>query len=162
METSIIEGHSILSVFSVHEVERRIGEVPDLESVTVKLASGSATVRYDENRLDVADIKSVLRQLGHERPASLGEQATQVALAAGGNAYPDNTPQHGKTAPIEASRAPDAVAAKRLQAATPKPEHEPKHEPECQPDHEHDVQVPQAPDAWPCRPCLVACARAKW
>ena len=50
--------HDMLSVWSVDEVEERIGEVPGVESVTVNYAVGSATVRYDETRLEVADIKS--------------------------------------------------------------------------------------------------------
>jgi copper chaperone CopZ len=41
----------MLSVLSVLEVEKRIGEVPGVESVTVNYAAGSATVRYDETRL---------------------------------------------------------------------------------------------------------------
>ena len=61
MKTSVIEVHAMLSVLSVDEVERRIGEVPGVESVTVNFAAGSATVRYDETRLEAADIKSAAR-----------------------------------------------------------------------------------------------------
>ena len=53
MKTSIIDVHRVLLVFSVDEVQRQIGEGPGVES---------ATVRYDEARLDVADIKSGVRQ----------------------------------------------------------------------------------------------------
>jgi copper chaperone CopZ len=56
----------MLSVFSVDDVEKRIGEVPGVESVTVNYAAGSATVRYDETRLEIADIKSAVRQSGYE------------------------------------------------------------------------------------------------
>ena len=66
MKTSVIHVHDMLSVLSVAGVEKRIGEVPGVESVTVNFAAGSATVRYDETRLDVADIKSAVRQLGYE------------------------------------------------------------------------------------------------
>ncbi|MEP6780458.1 MAG: heavy-metal-associated domain-containing protein, partial [Gemmatimonadaceae bacterium] len=69
MKTSVIHVHDMLSVLSVDEVERRIGEVPGVESVTVNFAAESATVRYDETRLDVADIKSVVRQRGFESAA---------------------------------------------------------------------------------------------
>ena len=69
MKTSVIEVHDMLSVLSVDEVERRIGEVPGVESVTVNYAAGSATVRYDETRLEVADIKSAVRQRAHESAA---------------------------------------------------------------------------------------------
>ena len=57
MKTSVVEVRAMLSVWSVDEVERRIGEVPGVESVTVNHADGSATVRYDETRLEIADIK---------------------------------------------------------------------------------------------------------
>ena len=66
MKTSVIDVHEMLSVLSVSGVEQRIGEVPGVESVTVNHAAGSATVRYDETRLQVADIKSNVRQRGYE------------------------------------------------------------------------------------------------
>ena len=52
MKTSVIEVHDMLSVLSVDEVEKRIGEVPGVESVTLNYAAASATVRYDETRLE--------------------------------------------------------------------------------------------------------------
>ena len=66
MKTSVMEVHDMLSVLSVEGVEKRIGEVPGVESVTVNHAAGSATVRYDETRLDIADIRSDVRQSGHD------------------------------------------------------------------------------------------------
>ncbi|MDP9051791.1 MAG: heavy metal translocating P-type ATPase [Acidobacteriota bacterium] len=69
MKTSVIEVHDMLSVWSVEEVEERIGKVPGVESSTVNFAGGSATVRYDETRLQVADIKSAVR-LGAYEPAT--------------------------------------------------------------------------------------------
>ena len=62
MKTSNIEVHDMLSVLSVVDVEQRIGAVPGVESVTVNFAAGNATVRYDETRLDIADIRSAVRQ----------------------------------------------------------------------------------------------------
>ncbi len=86
MKTSVIEVHDMLSVLSVVGVERRIGEVPGVESVTVNYAAGSATVRYDETRLNVADIKSDVRQAGYEVPDSAAaandEQQDQVVPGA--------------------------------------------------------------------------------
>ena len=64
MKTSVMEVHDMLSVLSVDEVEKRIGEVPGVESVTVNYAAGTATARYDETRLDVAAIKSAVRHRG--------------------------------------------------------------------------------------------------
>ncbi len=66
MKTSVIEVHDMLSVWDVDETEKRIGEVPGVESVTVNFAAANATVRYDETRLEVADIKSAVRQRGYE------------------------------------------------------------------------------------------------
>jgi Cu2+-exporting ATPase len=50
MKTSVIEVRGMLSALSAHGVEKRIGKVPGVESVTVNYAAGSATVRYDESR----------------------------------------------------------------------------------------------------------------
>ncbi len=75
MKTSVIEVHDMLSVWSVEEVEERIGKVPGVESSTVNHAGGSATVRYDETRLQVADIKSAVRQGAYE-PATPIEPKT--------------------------------------------------------------------------------------
>ena len=99
MKTSVIEVHAMLSVFSVDEVEKRIGEVPGVESVTVNFAAGSATVRYDETRLEIADIKSTVRQRGYESAA----------------------PAASKPATDAAATAPEPVASAEPKAATPKP-----------------------------------------
>ena len=72
MKTSVIDVHDMLSVLSVDGVEKRIGEVPGVDSVTVNFAAGNATVRYDETRLEVADIKAAVRQRGYEPAASAG------------------------------------------------------------------------------------------
>ena len=109
MKTSVIEVHAMLSVLSVDEVERRIGEVPGVESVTVNYAAGSATVRYDETRLEVADIKSVVRQRAYE-------SAAPAAASAGdgheGHAAPGAPPSTDVTAtPEPAPVAPAAAPA---------------------------------------------------
>ena len=74
MKTSIINVHDMLSVLSVDEVEKRIGEVPGVESVTVNFAAENATVRYDETRLEATDIKSAVRQKSYE--SDVQEQST--------------------------------------------------------------------------------------
>ena len=70
MKTSVMEVHDMLSVLSVDAVEKRIGDVPGVESVTVNFAAASATVRYDETRLGIADIRSGVRQGGFESAAA--------------------------------------------------------------------------------------------
>ena len=56
----------MLSVWSVLEVEERIGEVPGVDCITVNHGAGSATVRYDETRLEFAEIKSLVRRRGYK------------------------------------------------------------------------------------------------
>jgi P-type Cu2+ transporter len=81
MKTSVIEVHDMLSVWSVEEVEERIGKVPGVESSTVNFAGGSATVRYDETRLQVADIKSAVRQSAYEPPTPTTPETAPVTTA---------------------------------------------------------------------------------
>ena len=89
MKTSAIEVHDMLSVFSVVEVEKRIGEVPGVQSVTVNFAVGNATVRYDETQLEATDIKSAVRQRGFDPaapvagPLGTGWVECQVFLCSG-------------------------------------------------------------------------------
>jgi Cu2+-exporting ATPase len=77
MKTSVIEVHDMLSALSVEGVEKRIAEVPGVKSVTVNFAAGSATVRYDETRLDVDDIKAAVHQRGHSKGESPPRQVSK-------------------------------------------------------------------------------------
>jgi len=104
MKTSVIEVRDMLSVLSVQGVEDRIGQVPGVESATVNFSAGNATVRYDETRLDISDIKSDVRQRGY---------AEEVAPAAsGGHGH------HDHTAPAAPASTP-ATAASKHSAAEP-------------------------------------------
>ncbi len=112
MKTSVIEVHDMLSVFSVDEVEKRIGEVPGVDSVTVNYAAKTATVRFDETRLAVADIKSSVRQRGYASVALSGEAhegnaATDVAAV---------TPAPPSTAPLDPAT-PDSDSSPALKQA---------------------------------------------
>ncbi len=104
MKTSVIEVRDMLSVLSVLGIEKKIGEVPGVESVTVNFAAGNATVRYDESRLDIADIMSDVRQSGYEAAAPAD------ASAGGGH--------KGQTAPAAPSATPVAAATKSAKDAT--------------------------------------------
>jgi copper chaperone CopZ len=127
MKTSVIEVHDMLSVLSVDEVEKRIGEVMGVESVTVNYAAASATVRYDETRLKVGDVKSVVRQLGFESntPASAIEDhmppsspsTTQEPAASNGT--PDTSDSAAESAPINQPIPPEAAST--LTSAAPEP-----------------------------------------
>ena len=107
MKTSVFEVHDMLSVLPVDEVEKRICGVPGVESATVNYAAGNATVRYDETLLEVADIKVIVHQRGHQ-PAS--------------ETQPINVSEH------EPARKPDVVptpkitpvSASETEAAVPK------------------------------------------
>ena len=103
MKTSAIEVHDMLSVFSVDEVEKRIGEVPGVQSVTVNFAAGSATVRFDETQLAATDIKSAVRQRGHDAatPACTAPDASHAGHAP--PAAPSESPK--SAAPTSASGA---------------------------------------------------------
>ena len=66
MRTSVIEVRDMLSVLTVDEVEKRIRNVAGVASATVNYAARNATVRYDETRLEVADIKVIVNQRGRQ------------------------------------------------------------------------------------------------
>ena len=129
MKTSVMDVRDMLSVLSVAGVEERIGEVPGVESVTVNFAAGNATVRFDETRLDLADIKSDVRQRGsdpdaqskaptpdghegHAAPAAKKQDSAEPvapktplappAAAPEGNASPAKTPADKPVKPVSA------------------------------------------------------------
>ncbi len=116
MKTSVIEVHDMLSVFGVNEVERRIDAVLGVHSVTVNYAARSATVRYDETRLDVGDIKSAVRQRSYESvapAATAGEDhpALRAQAAAPDVAVQKSTPVAPTAAAVEPSAVGSAVPA---------------------------------------------------
>jgi Cu2+-exporting ATPase len=112
MKTSVIEVRDMLSVLNVAGVEKRIGEVPGVESVTVDFAAGSATVRYDETRLNAADIKSDVRQSGHEThaPAEVSAGGEHAGPNAPPVPAPPKTSQAASVAPDPPKSAPGTVA----------------------------------------------------
>src|SRR5665647_2246842 len=132
MKTSVIEVHDMLSVLSVDEVEKRIGAVPGVASVTVNYAAGSATVRYDETRLEVGDIKSAVRQRGYESvapaaaaagedhedpiapvaPAAAGAASSGTARQDQGLPLPTPTPAPAPLATASASTPVDVASTK--------------------------------------------------
>jgi Cu2+-exporting ATPase len=122
MKTSVIDVHAMLSVLSVDEVEKRIGEVPGVESVTVNFAASSATVRYDETRLDVADIKSSVRQRGHAPDAPAVPEPAPAAGAApapAAQATPQTAPDAGAAPTSAPGVAPQAATAPKAAPVAP-------------------------------------------
>ncbi|WP_293681721.1 heavy metal translocating P-type ATPase [uncultured Phenylobacterium sp.] len=128
MKTSVIQVRDMLSVLSVAGIEKRIGEVPGVESVTVNHAGGSATVRYDETRLNIADIRSDVRQRGFQADAATSADSTPTPAPDASRLAPPTVPPPsaddgtGATVaePLALSAAdPQVVAAG--QAAGPEP-----------------------------------------
>jgi copper chaperone CopZ len=118
-----MEVHDMLSVFSVDEVEKRIGEVPGVQSVTVNFAAGNATVRFDETRLENSDIKSAVRQRGFDAAAPLdgspGDDHEGHA-AAGAPPATAATPASSSTPPAPTT-ASDTEPDNTASSATPEP-----------------------------------------
>ena len=126
MKTSAIEVHDMLSVFSVDEVEKRIGEVPDVQSVAVNFAAGNATVRYGETQLEATDIKSAVRQRGFDPAASAGGAPNdgddgKTAAGAPPAATPTSSPAGAAPRPPEtpATSAASASPPDKAPASTP-------------------------------------------
>jgi len=119
MKTSTIDVQAMLSVFSVEEVEMRIGEVPGVYSVTVNFAARNAAVRYDETRLDVADIKIAVRQ------RSVRSQAHAIDDHSGAALNTADTHAPVEPLPIEvdaATSSTQSAAHESAKAASPTPE----------------------------------------
>ena len=122
MKTSVIEVHAMLSVLSVDEVEKRIGDVPGVESVTVNFAAENATVRYDETRLEVTDIKSAVRLRAHEPATPAGPAVDAGPAEHAAEVAPLGTGLSQATPVATTPPPPVAPAADRATpAATPKP-----------------------------------------
>ncbi len=122
MKTSVIDVGDMLSVLSVQGVEERIGEVPGVESVTVNHAAETATVRYDETRLRVGDIKSDVRQRGFALTPSEPTPTPDVASEPAGQVPPTQSPvssPHRTDAESAAPPKPAKGAASVTPAADP-------------------------------------------
>ena len=107
MKTSVMDVRDMLSVLSVGGVEQRIGEVPGVESVTVDFAAAKATVRFDETRLALADIKSDIRQRGSDAdaepkaPMPDGHEGHAAPAAQKGDASEPATPKMPPASPAK-------------------------------------------------------------
>lgn len=124
MKTSVMDVRDMLSVLSVAGVEERIGEVPGVESVTVNFAAGNATVRFDETRLDLADIKSDVRQRGSDTDA---QSKPPTAGAHEGHAAP--AAKKGDDAEAAAPKTPPAPPAAGAGEGKPSPAKTPADKP---------------------------------
>ena len=105
MKTGVIQVHDMVQVLSGPEVEKWIGAMPGVESVTVNHALGSAAVRYDETILDVADIEAGMREAGY------GSAAPIAASAVNGD-HAGHTPADALPPPPTAAPEADEQQAK--------------------------------------------------
>lgn len=135
MKTSVIEVRDMLSVLSVLGVEQRIGKVPGVESVTVNYAAGNATVRFDETRLNLADIKSDVRQSAYEADAAPADAAGSGHAGHAAAAPPAGSEPVVPKAPpaVTADAAPAGGAPPGKAAAGAAPPDMPKPAPEAAP-----------------------------
>ena len=112
MKTSVVEVNGMSSARSARGVEKRIGAVPGVESVTVNYATGSATVRYDETRLGIADLKSAAAPSGHPPSGGYRPHASERKPARKRAKAPTaKIPSVGASAPVVAPPAAPAAAA---------------------------------------------------
>jgi Cu2+-exporting ATPase len=146
MKTSVIEVHDMLAVLSLGEVESWIGAVPGVKSVTVNYAAGTATVRYDETRLNVGDIKSAVHQRRNRTvPAEGADHGPE------GAAVPASPPAPAPPASDAEEAAPaPAPPASEAEEAAPAPA-----PPASEAEEAAPASAPQ-PDAVPAKPVAAA------
>ncbi len=100
----------MLSVLTVDEVEKRFGGVSGVESATVSYAAGNATVRYDETLLNVADIKVMVHQRGHQSEGEAQAKQTSEHKSAPAPAPEAAVLKDSPVAPASAAPSADAHA----------------------------------------------------
>lgn len=71
MKTSVIEIGGLPSALSSNGLEKKLSKHPGVHSATVNFSAGSATVRYDDVRVNIADIKLIVHQSGYKCSAEL-------------------------------------------------------------------------------------------
>jgi len=102
MKTSVIEVGGLLSVLSARGVEKQLARLPGVERVEVNYAAGSATVVYDETRLDLETLEARVRECGYH----CGGELTPRHVCA-----PEDPPAVATApAPMTRHAAPEAAA----------------------------------------------------
>ena len=85
MKTSVIEVRDVLSVLTAQQVEKRMGAVPGVASVTVNDSAGSATVRYDEARVEISAIKAAVHRHGQPSASQAAPKHAKAQAAGRGS-----------------------------------------------------------------------------
>ncbi|MEQ9145599.1 MAG: heavy metal translocating P-type ATPase [Parvibaculaceae bacterium] len=65
MRTTVIEVAGLVSVLSARGVEKRLARLPGVQKVEVNYVAGSASVTYDETRVDLKAIKAMVGECGY-------------------------------------------------------------------------------------------------
>jgi Cu2+-exporting ATPase len=120
MKTSVIEVGGLLSVLSARGVKKQLARLPGVERVEVNYAAGSATVVYDEKRVDLPTLKARVRECGYHCGGELvprhvcapedppGEPAAPAAMAH--HAAPDAHAHAAQATPTAHGGEMDATA----------------------------------------------------
>ena len=100
MKTSVIEVKEMLSVLSVVGVEKIIGKVPGVESVTVNYAAGSATVRYDETQIKGSELKAAAHQSAVQSEGEDKSKPDKLKSEHNGHKHTETPKTEAPSAPI--------------------------------------------------------------
>ena len=147
MKTSVMEVNDMLSVLSVADVENRIEAVPGVESATVNFAARNVTVRFDETRLEIADIRASVRQAGFVQASGKSPMEPHAAHAPKLAATQDLDQQAKALPPVPPQTAAGAEPLSEASASAPKPAEKiplpgaPNGKPEAIPDAKAEVKT---------------------
>ena len=121
MKTSVMEVQDMISVLSVADVENRIEAVPGVESATVNFAARNVTVRFDETRLEIADIRASVRQAGFVQTSEKSPVEPHAAHAQKFPAIEGLDQQTKASTPLPSQAAAGAEPPSEANASAPKP-----------------------------------------
>ena len=129
MKTSVIEVGGLFSALCALGVEKRLRTLPGVQRANVSYPSGSATVVYDETKVDLPTIKAQVRECGYACSGELtpkhvcepedppGDAAAAVALEGHAGHHVEHAPPaahapapRAKPAEAHAGHAMDAMA----------------------------------------------------
>lgn len=84
MQTEIIKVDGIKNQADAETIHQTLGALQGVAEVRVTLASGRATVRYDEQLASSVQLRAALNQLGFEVDAAAGKSHSGCCGACGG------------------------------------------------------------------------------
>lgn len=108
MKSPNLHVENLLSVLSAQGVEKQLARLPGVVRADVNCVSGSATVVYDETKVDLAAIKARIEECGHHCGGQLVPRHVCV---------PDDPPSAGAAAVAMHDHRAHAAEAKMEHAA---------------------------------------------